>query len=329
MPSGSNKLFDDLAAGGTTRTRSRKRSAGYLDQRENALTELAAGAIEDKTLHWIDPARCKMWDHHNRRYDLLSEDRCRDLIDGFIAQGRQEFPAIVRKLDGQDHDYEVICGARRHWTVSWLRANNYPDFNFLIEIRDLTDEQAFRLSDIENRDREDISDYERAVDYKNALALYYRNQKDMAKRLEVSEAWLSRYLALADVPDEIVAAYADIADLRARHVRDLKPHLKSAKGRAAIVRTAKELAKEQGARKKAGRPPLAGNLVVARLKAAGAPKRTEPKVTKLKPLKTSDGRVALSGTYSDRAGWTLKIPADPGISTKQLVAEIRKVLDSR
>ena len=326
--SGPNKLFDDLAASTATPARTRKRSSGYLDQRENALSELAAGAIEDKTLHWVDPARCRMWDHHNRRYDLLSEDRCRDLIDGFIAQGRQEFPAIVRKLSGEDRDYEVICGARRHWTVSWLRANNYPDFNFLVEIRDLTDEQAFRLSDIENRDREDISDYERAVDYKSALGLYYRNQKDMAKRLEVSEAWLSRYLALAAVPEEIVAAYADIADLRARHVRDLKPQLKSAKGRAALVRAAKELAKEQGARKQAGRPPLAGNHVVARLKAVGTPKRTEPQVTKIKPFKTTDGKLALSGTYSERAGWTLKIPADHSASTKQLIAEIRRLLEA-
>ena len=40
-----------------------------------------------------------------------------------------------------------------HWAITWLRANNYPDFRYLIEVRDLTDEQAFRLSDIENRDR--------------------------------------------------------------------------------------------------------------------------------------------------------------------------------
>ena len=63
---------------------------------------------------------------------------------------------------------EVICGARRHWTITWLRANNYPRFRYLIEERELTDEEAFRLADIENRDREDISDYERAVDYVEA-----------------------------------------------------------------------------------------------------------------------------------------------------------------
>ena len=178
----SNRLFDDLATQVTHAPRERKRGIGLLEQRDSELSELASGVIEDKMQRWVDPACCRMWARHNRRYDLLTQSRCQDLIDGFKAQGKQEFPAIVRKLDGDSaHQYEVVCGARRHWTVTWLRANNYPEFKFLVEVRELTDEQAFRLSDIENRDNLDLSDYERAVDYKDALARYYDNQKEMAK----------------------------------------------------------------------------------------------------------------------------------------------------
>ena len=62
----------------------------------------------------------------------------------------------------------------------------------LIEVRELTDEEAFRLADIENRDRRDISDYERAVDYAEACQFYYGgHQGRMAERLEVSNAWLA------------------------------------------------------------------------------------------------------------------------------------------
>jgi ParB family chromosome partitioning protein len=39
-----------------------------------------------------------------------------------------------------------------------LQANNYLQFKYLVEVRDLTDEEAFRLADIGNREREDISD---------------------------------------------------------------------------------------------------------------------------------------------------------------------------
>ena len=106
--------------------------------------------------------------------------------------------------------------------MTWLRENDYPEFRFLIDVRDLTDEQAFRLSDIENRDHLDLSDYERAVDYRDALKRYYRSQKEMAARLEVSEAWLSRYLDLASLPQEVVRAFGDVTEMRVKHGRDLK-----------------------------------------------------------------------------------------------------------
>src|SRR3546814_19225205 len=77
-------------------------------------------------------------------------------------------PAIVRRVRGEpDYDFEVICGARRHWSISWLRSHNYPDFRFLVDIRELSDEEAFRIADIENRAREDLSDLERARDYRS------------------------------------------------------------------------------------------------------------------------------------------------------------------
>ena len=242
---GSNKLFDDLAAEVTRPRRERARGVGLLDQRGSELSDLTSGAIEDRVHRWVDPVCCRMWPRHNRRYDLLTQARCQDLIDGFRAQGRQEFPAIVRKVDRDPrYQYEVVCGARRHWTVTWLRENNYPEFRFLIEVRDLTDEQAFRLSDIENRDNLDLSDYERAVDYKDALGRYYQSQKEMAARLEVSEAWLSRYLDLASLPPEIVRAFGDVTEIRVKHGRDLKPYLRDTQTRSRIVARARALRTE-------------------------------------------------------------------------------------
>ena len=118
------------------------RERNHFLQRSNTLARKASGAVLEKTLHWVEPERCRMWERHNRRYELLNEETCADLIEGFKAQGQQEFPAIVRKLENEsNHDYEVICGARRHWTVSWLRQHKYTQFNFLIEIEGLTSER--------------------------------------------------------------------------------------------------------------------------------------------------------------------------------------------
>src|SRR3546814_19537017 len=67
--------------------------------------------------------------------------------------------------------------------LSWLRSHNYPDFRFLIDVRDMTDEEAFRIADIENRARDDLTDLERARDYLRALDAYYTGRpKVMAER---------------------------------------------------------------------------------------------------------------------------------------------------
>jgi len=220
-----------------------------------------------------------MWQQHNRDYGLLTEENCRDLIEGIRSQGQQEFPAIVRRLEGEAHEYEVICGARRHFAVSWLQANNYPQFKYLIEVRDLTDEEAFRLADIENRDREDISDYERAIDYASAVKLYYGGkQKAMAQRLEVTEVWLSRYLELARLPREIVEAFRSIRDLKELHARTLKPLLKDPKLRAKVLEAARAIRVQQEQARAGQAAHLDAQAVMAALKASvAAPKPKKPK----------------------------------------------------
>ena len=123
-----------------------------LTTRLTGLARVTAGDVKEKTFRLVDPARCRMWVRHNRRYDLLNEAACVDLLESLRAQGVQEFPAIVRRVqDDEAYDYEVICGARRHWSVSHLRTVEHRDIKFLIEERELSDEAAFRLADVENR----------------------------------------------------------------------------------------------------------------------------------------------------------------------------------
>lgn len=323
----SNRLFDQLAADVARAPRERARGVGLLDQRDSELSELTSGTIEDRVHRWVDPATCRMWPRHNRRYDLLTQARCQDLIDGFRAQGRQEFPAIVRKIDGDPQfQYEVVCGARRHWTVAWLRANNYPEFRFLIEVRELTDEQAFRLSDIENRDNLDLSDYERAVDYKDALGRYYRSQKEMAARLEVSEAWLSRYLDLAALPQEIVQAFGDVTELRVKHGRDLKPYLRDRRTRERMVDRARGLGEDPGG--EGGGPRLSGAQVVKELLAAAETKRQRARQTPVAAYRTDDGKLLVSVDRRGRGGLVLRIARDSGATNDELLEACRAAIQA-
>jgi len=240
-----------------------------FEQGLNLTREIMSGSKVKTPRLLVEPSQCKIWDKHNRAYDLLNEIRCKDLIDQFKETGKQEFPGIVRLIEGGGEiKYEIICGARRFWTCQYL------GWKYFVEIRDLSDEEAFRLSDVENRAREDISDYERALDYKSALGYYYQNQIQMANRLEVSPSWLSRYLDIADLPTEIVQAYKDITEIKVMHARKLKPFLTNPTeklNKESIIKKAIEL-KGKGHE---GTKVIAELLSVVKIKA----KRNRPKVS--------------------------------------------------
>src|SRR3546814_5426741 len=82
---------------------------GVLGSRTNRLADLASGAVVDIPQELVDPARCRIWEHHNRDYSALNEDRCADLIETIVAQGKQEFPAIVRREIGRASCMERVC----------------------------------------------------------------------------------------------------------------------------------------------------------------------------------------------------------------------------
>ena len=242
----------------------------YAAERGRLISEASEGRLKNGKLRLVDPATCRMWDGHNRLYDLLTAESCGDLIRSIKAVGRQEMPAIVRPLPpGSTHQYEVICGARRHFAVSHLRtAERRTDIEYLIDIREISDEEAFRLSDLENREREDISDYERSRDYGRALTAYYNGNKAlMAERLGVDRTWLSRYLRIGELPRAVLEAYGDVRDIGIRHAAELSPLL-SGEHQDALIAEAETLA-----RARANGDRMSASAVLQRLKVAGTSAR--------------------------------------------------------
>ncbi|WP_199252644.1 ParB/RepB/Spo0J family partition protein [Chachezhania sediminis] len=323
-------VFDDVLKDLGPAAPAKDRSGARFLKRSNTMAEQASGQRQEKVLRLVDPATCVMWEGHNRAYDLLTPENCKDLIDGILSQGQQEFPAIVRRLPegaaraghaagGGKVEYEVICGARRHFAISWLRANNYPKFQYLIEERVLTDEEAFRLADIENRDREDISDLERARDYARAVAAYYGGKQSlMAERLQVSEGWLSRYLQLAKLDDRIVVAFGSIREIRELHARQLKPLLADPRTRDAILAEADALAAEQ----KGEGVPVA--RVLARLKAVATPPKARAVADKV-----YRGRTDENGIQMRRRGAKVTLEFHRDMSDKALRDALEAFLKDR
>lgn len=251
----------------------RPRRLNAILSRTNTIERLASGDLRQVTEMRLNPARCRIWEGNARRYEMLNETMCLDLIDSIIADGGQKIPATVRKVqDDPECDYEVIVGTRRHWTISWLRKNNYPEMTFLARLDNLDDEAAFRLADLENRARKDVSDLERAWNYKKALANYYGGrQKAMAERLRITQGWLSKMLTVADLPAEIIESFPSLDSVPLNVGYEIASAL-GTKKRPGIMKTAAEIRAEQVDLSNRGEVLINARKVASRLLATPTPK---------------------------------------------------------
>ena len=292
--------------------------------RESALARVASGEVRQVTQLLLDPARVRVWPGNARSYAHLTEESCRELIDSIIAEGGQKVPAVVRRVEGDPaHDYEVIAGTRRHWAISWLRGHSYPDMQFVAQVANLDDEAAFRLADIENRARADVSDLERARNYAAALADHYGNhQTRMAERLRLSKGWLSKMLKVATLPDAVVAAFDSPGDVQLKPGYALAQALDDKAAAKAILRAAAQIAGEQAALRESGAPALPATDVIRRLMAA--PDDTAKPAPMV--IHSRHGRPMVTVQTSNRQGVTLRLHAGSGASQDDVVNAVRNAL---
>ena len=156
----------------------------------------------------VNPFRCRMWALHDRFEAHVTEESCRAEIDSFERHG-QLVPALGRPLRGDpDYEVELIYGARRLFVARHI---NLP---LLVELKEMSDRDAVIAMDIENRQRADISPYERGVSYAHWLSSgHFSSQDDIARALRVSSSRVSRLLRLARLPSVIVSAFTSPLDI--------------------------------------------------------------------------------------------------------------------
>lgn len=282
----------------------------FMQQRKERIAQVdnKTKALEMRPVRRVDPAKCRIRDGHNRRYDLLNEQRCKDLIDSIKAQG-QQIPAIVREVeDDPAFYYEIIAGSRRKWVAEHL------DRPLLVEIRTLTDREAFQLADAENRTREDISDYERAIEYAGALKSFFTSQKQMAAAMEVSEAWLTYYLQLASFPDDVVGAFPSIFDIKTSYAKKLSPLLNDKRKRESVIQRAREIRaeseREGGYRR--------GTEVFKALVAAGEARPKKGGLIVDETYTSTDGNELFRVTRAARGGVKIEFPKGLAANREEL-----------
>lgn len=306
---------------------SRDRARGLtLLGKESALARVHSGKVAQITQHLLDPTRVRVWAGNARVYSNLTEQNTRELIDSILAEGGQKVPAVVRRVsDDPDYDFEVIAGTRRHFAVSWLRANNYPETHFLAQVANLDDEAAFRLADLENRARQDVSDLERARNYAAALSDHYGGHLTrMAERLRLSKGWLSKMIKVSRIPDGVIAALPSPSDLQLKPAYALAQALDDKDAAKAIKAHARLIASEQESRRAEQLPLIPAAKVLQRLMDAPHASRAP---TEIYRVASRYGRDLLTVQTVNRQGVTVRLHAGSGADPEEFIQALRDMLE--
>jgi ParB/RepB/Spo0J family partition protein len=197
----------------------------------------AGGVQSMDSIRLVNPFRCRMWGMHDRLEQHISEQTCASEIESFAKHG-QLVPALGRPLRGDpDYDVELVYGARRLFVARHI---NKP---LAVELRDMSDRECIIAMDIENRQRVDISPYERGISFLQWLRSgHFRSQDDLAKALNISPSVVSRLIKVSRLPAVIVDAFGDPTTICETWALSLTQALEDPRSRQSTVARARAIA---------------------------------------------------------------------------------------
>jgi ParB family chromosome partitioning protein len=323
------EIFGDLVSNGLAP--SARQPASGLDDLAHLDARLAVAVRSDEDgagMIMLQPAECAVWDGNPRDVARLSPEGCRSLIESIATEGGNRVPVLVRRSsEGSDLPYELLVGSRRRFAVDWLNHNGRPELRLSALVVDVSDEEAFRIADLENRERADITEIDRARSYQAAVDRFYGGvQSKMALALNLSNSQLSRLLSLAQLPEEVVDAFPARSELRVRHAEVLTPLLRRPELRAAIIEAAIAVAGQQQKRIADKQPMIAAAAVLSRLRQAAISEPSKPEPV---ALMAGDAKV---GVLRRGRGGTIDVSFSLGeeVDVEALMIELgRHLRDAR
>ena len=148
----------------------------------------------------VQEIRLQDIDLDDRTYEFRVMPRVEKLKKSLEAEG-QQFPVVLR---GTEAPSQIVCGFRRIRALQELGARTVK-----ATIRtDLTDEDAFKLSFLENEQRRNLDDLDRA-NIVGKLQSQGKTQEEIAGILGRSRRQIARYAKILSFPARIKNALAE------------------------------------------------------------------------------------------------------------------------
>jgi ParB family transcriptional regulator, chromosome partitioning protein len=170
----------------------------------------------------LDPTKIHAGSFANRGEWSFSSREFSELKNEIAAAGENVQPILVRPAADREDEYLLVFGHRRH------RACLELGLPVNAVVQDLTEHEAFIWMDRENRNRANLSIYEQGCSYKAALdRKLFPSLRMLAKEVGVDPSNVSKAIAVASLPREIVAAFRSPNDIQQAMASPLSAALES------------------------------------------------------------------------------------------------------
>ncbi|NQY86844.1 MAG: ParB/RepB/Spo0J family partition protein [Colwellia sp.] len=144
-------------------------------------------------------------------------------------------PIVVRPLNGNNGEYEIIAGERRWRAAKLAHLTEVPCL-----IKDVADESAVAIALIENIQREDLNAMEEAIALQRLLTEFDLTHQEVAIAIGKSRTTVTNLLRLNNLHDE-VKVFLENGDIEMGHARALLALNDDVQAEAAGIVASKEL----------------------------------------------------------------------------------------
>jgi ParB family chromosome partitioning protein len=213
---------------------------GFATRVEKLEAERAGGMV----LLRLDPKTIGTTAFANRHELSLSAENPKfERFKRSIEKNGQDTPVRVRPAPpGSPYSFELIEGHRRLAACQALDAER-GGFTILARIDNAAADQRDLVLKMyrENAEREDLSPWEYGRMYRSWLtAGLFAKQGELAEAIGVSDATVSQYLSVFDLPSAVIVAFGDPLSISLRWVQEISRALKAHE--AAVLEAAERVA---------------------------------------------------------------------------------------
>lgn len=124
-------------------------------------------------------------------------------------------PLIVRELEGQIGQYQIVAGERRWRAAQRAKLHQVP-----VIVRQFTNVEVLEVAIIENIQRSDLNPVDEAMGYKQLMEKFGHTQEKLAESLSKSRSHIANSLRLLKLPEGVLT-FLEEGKISAGHARAL------------------------------------------------------------------------------------------------------------